>query len=189
MKIMIFSESFKIAIVICIAAFLCSCAAPDPLFLENSRYIKNVDYPKNKIVGTWVLVLINPVQSNTEAIEHKVFIDLRPGGRGTDREVVINKADGGRLSSEAEITWSYQGKNWWKITTPPASQFKTTDSYRIHRTPGGNENYKNIFVRYYNDALYDFESKSTLVRATPENVSQIARSKSAATTYLYLNNQ
>ena len=153
---------------------LSSCAVPDPLFLQNAHKIPNTDHPRNKIVGTWVHVGVNRVRTATDATDRKTYFDIRPGGRATVREVVMNRATGSRLAAEAQSSWTYQGNNLWMIGIPPFSAFRVTDSHNMQM---GRSSYRlkpSFPVRYYDGNLYDIEAMRVLVPADARRVSELA---------------
>lgn len=159
---------------ILIAALLASCATPDPKFLANARNVTDTNYPSDKILGTWAHISVRPVETAYEAIETKVYFDFRRNGRGTVREAVRNKANGGSLSAEAGFTWAYLGNNRWKFTTPGTAAYRVTDSHLLTMNRSANKPPSDHIVRYYNGYLYDFGAQRVLVRATAENVSNLA---------------
>lgn len=173
----------------CTMMALVSCAVPDPEFLANARNIQDIEYPKNKIVGTWVHVSIANYRTNNESMEHKHYFEIRPNGRGTTRQVAINKLTGGHLSSQGEFTWGYLGKNKWRISLPGTAEYRTTDSHLMSRDTRTNYPGRDHFVSYYNDELYDFEAKRILVRATAENVAQLAERMRRNTPVFHINTQ
>ena len=179
-------KTMRLIIVVCTAMTLASCAVPDPMFLANSRNIQDIEYPETKIVGTWVHVSIAPVQTDQVAIERKVYLDIYATGRGRVREAVKNKANGGRLSAEAQLKWKYLGNNQWKITLPGSDHYRVTDSYLLRMDPAQNKGAGDVLVRYYNGNLYDFQSQRVLVKATVENVSQLANRMRSQTPVLHL---
>ena len=183
------STLLSLFIAACTIMALASCTVPDPKFLENARNIQAIDYPKNKIVGTWVNVLIANYQTNDESMEYKHYFDIRPNGRGTIRLVGINKLTGGHLSAEGEFTWGYLGMNKWKISLPGTAEYRTTDSHLMSRDTRTNHPGRDHFVSYYNDELYDFASQSILVRATAGNVAQLAERMRRNTPVFYINTQ
>jgi hypothetical protein len=169
------------------AGAFCSCTIADPLFLENSGRISSVNYAANKIVGTWVHVNISPLRTNTQAMESKVYLDFRSNGKGKVREVALNRVDGGHLSAEATMRWIYNGGNLWKVTLPPSTEYRVTDSYLLRRTPEAYKEAKSILLRYYDGNLYDFESRQVLVPANMQSVSELANRMRRQTPVIRLN--
>jgi len=144
------------------------------MFQANARRIQDIDYPVTKIVGTWVHVAIVPVRTDYEEIESKIYFEFQPGGKGLTRQATRNKMNGGHLSAEAAFGWKYLGKNHWQITTPGSSAYRVTDSHLLKRDTSFNRPPRSFVVRYYEDGLYDFETRRVFVRATASNVSALA---------------
>ena len=177
----------KHLILIIAAGMLSSCAVPDPMFSANSRNIQNTDFPKNKIVGTWVHVHIDSLQTEQAQFENKVYFELHNNGRGNTQEVRINKVNGDKLVIAAPLTWNYLGNNWWKIILPASTAYKVVESRHLFLNPGSYQGSSEHRVRYFNGNLYDIEAQRVLVPANETSVSQLANRMRRATPTIYMN--
>ncbi|MDD5200003.1 MAG: hypothetical protein PHC88_09385 [Terrimicrobiaceae bacterium] len=177
----------KILTAVLAAVALTSCMTPDPMFLENAGRVQNANYPPNKIVGTWVHFSVNPVQSDTLAMEHKLYLEILPRGRGKVQELASNVADGSRLVVEAPLTWSYEGRNLWQVTLPPASAYQVIENDQVRHVSGNGGGASRIPLRYYEGNLYDFDEKQVFVPANQRSVSALTGRMRQATPVLRLN--
>ena len=143
------------------------------MFSANYRNIQDIDYPANMIIGTWVDVVAEQYCTDSNPYEKKFYYDIRPNGSAEVRLAAITRKNGGYLFAQAPASWRYLGKNCWKITTSSTDKFKVTESHLIDLTPSSPPD--DMIVRYFNGSLYVINGKRVIVKATAENVSQLAR--------------
>ncbi len=174
----------KVSALLTVTALLASCAVPDPKFLAHAGDVRNVDYPENKIVGTWAHVSIMPVRTTQIELESKSYLEIRPGGTGRKREVSTNKLTGGYLAAEGNFRWAKTGRNQWRISLPGTAAYRVTDSYLMAQDKSITKPPVDIYLSYHNEELYDFSTKRVLVRATPANVTQLANRMRSQTVVL-----
>ena len=163
----------KYLVLIMAAALLSSCAVPDPMFSANYRNIQDADYPQNKIVGTWVDFIVDAGSINNNAYEKKFYFDIRPNGRAAVRMAAVNRTVDGYLFTEAPTSWQYLGKNCWKITNPSSNSYRVYESHILRMSPSYVPS-EELFLRYYNGSLYVINKKRVMVKATADNISQLA---------------
>ena len=159
-------------VLISLSISLCSCALQDPKFLANVGSIKDTDYPKEKIVGSWATMMVSQFQSTSLQEEHKMYFDFRSNGRGSVRHFETNKANGNQISMEGSLKWSYLGKNKWKVYLPASSEYRVSDNkgYQMGSWAAEEET-----LRYYNGELYMTPTCLILVRPTRDNMSEMAK--------------
>ena len=136
---------------------------PDPLFTQNAANIRDVEYPRTTVVGTWVTMKVSPIQTPSLDLEVKCFYELNSGGGGKMRQAVVNHTTKGKIGIEASISWSYLGNNHWKISLPSSDKFKVTDNRGGWEV--GAKGAQDIFVRYHEGRLYEGKTGSVWVRA------------------------
>ena len=111
-----------------------------------------------------------------------MYFIISSNGHAAIRQSIANKADGGHLCMEANTRWEYMGKNKWKITMPASSDYRITDSKGL--TPNS-WNATVETLRYYNGELYMMPSCQILVRATSENIKEMADRERGRGTLFY----
>lgn len=146
-----------------------SCAIQDPEFTRTVAAIQDIDYPANKIVGSWFHVDHDPIRTSDRDMEFKQSIEFRSGGRGTHFQHARNLANGREIEVEAPITWSYLGKNRWQVVRPPTSQYRVIKNrgLSIGSGPG-----VTLVVRYHSGKLYYLRAGQIWV---PHNETEVRR--------------
>ena len=167
------THSTLLAIVVAgMACLLASCGHPDPLYFQNARYIKDCEYPKNRIVGSWATLQTPVVSSDRVHIEDKSYFQLRSGGTGQVRQFSKNYRSGSTIELEANLHWSYLGRNHWRISLP------SSDAYRVTNVTGGmSKGYRgpvNHVVRYYDGRLYEPQRARVWVPLTEREIKALA---------------
>jgi hypothetical protein len=154
-----------------LAVTLCSCALEDPMYSQNAARIPNVDFPRDKIAGTWASMGMNAFVTPEIARESKIYYEIRPNGTGTVRQFSLNRPDGHFLTIEAEFTWRYLGKNTWTVRLPASTEYRVISSSQMTM---GSRGPVAVTVRYYNGNIYMPQGKEVWVPADREHVSQLA---------------
>ncbi len=152
------------------ACLLASCVIQDPEFARTASQIQDIDYPPNKIIGSWFHVEYDPARTNRRDMEYKQSIEFHPGGRGTHYQYAKNLADGRSIELEGDITWSYLGRNHWQVVRPP------TSGYRVIRTKGlsiGQGPGVTLDVRYHDGKLYYPRARQIWVPHTENEVRRL----------------
>ena len=148
-----------------------SCVMPDPLYMQNVGRISDIEYPPEKIIGTWAAMSVSPFQTLTQDMESKTYYDLRSGGGGRARQADRNNITGSYISMEASIRWAYLGQNRWKISIPGSSAWRVTSSKNM--TKGECAPFGHV-VRYLDGRLYTDKGR-VWVKAQPGEVSRMAQ--------------
>ncbi len=148
-----------------------SCVTPDPMYVQNAGRIRDTDYSKDQITGTWATMFVSQVQTLTRNRENKSYYDLQSGGEGRARQVDRNLITGSHISMDAPIRWVYLGQNRWRISIPGSSAWRVTSSNNM--TKGECPPFE-IVVRYLDGRLYT-NSGRVWVKAEPGEVSRMAQ--------------
>ncbi len=161
-----------IAAIIILSGSLPSCVMPDPMFTQNAGMIQDINYPSSKIVGTWASVQVAAIQTDTVKMEDKTYYEFFSNGRGKTRQSSKNRATGSSISMEANFRWKYQGANTWKIMLPASSEYRVIDNQNMAM---GNVAAREGQLRYYQGNLYEMDTRQIWVRATAENIANLAK--------------
>lgn len=153
---------------------LCSCVNMDPAYWREISQVQNVDYPADKIVGTWLQVGYAPLPLQPGlGSENKTYLNLKSDGTGLCRhinilppvyaeypDVVKGQMD---LMAEYEfpLAWKHCGANKWQITYD-ASRFRV-----VSRPTGATINPAGLarpsMIRFHNGRLFDTTHPGTFV--------------------------
>lgn len=141
------------------------------MYSQNAAKIQSVDFPRDKIVGTWASMGMNAFVSPDVAMESKIYYEIRPNGAGTLRQADMNRANGHSISIEAEFTWRYLGKNSWMIRLPASTEYRVIANNQMNMGYRGPITFT---VRYFNGNIYMPQGKEVWVPADREHVSELA---------------
>lgn len=161
------------------ASGLGSCVNMDPAYWREVGQVQNVDYPADKIVGTWLQVGYSPVPLQPGlGSENKTYLNLKADGTGLCRHINIlpplyaefPDVIKGQMDIMAEyefpLTWKHCGVNKWQITYD-ASRFRV-----ISRPAGATINpaglAKPSMIRFHNGRLFDTAHPGTFVSISDE---------------------
>lgn len=174
-------------IVCCIPALVlltsCKIVHHDPLFDATVAAIRDVEHPPTKIVGTWMDFGFRRNLSGRVNEESKSYYLFRPDGSGRNRQFTFFPSTGNSIEIEADVTWSYVGKNKWKVSAPSSAGYHVVSSNgpTMGHRPAVTEQ-----VRFHEGRLYFMRSglvvaplEETEARAMIERIRAVRDSRPA----------